>query len=58
MRGTFRDQGGLFSYISPESGVLKDHPLRLIRGFVRDVLQELSSSWAAVRERRTPLGAT
>lgn len=38
MRGKFEDQGGLFSYISPETRVPKDHPLRKIRKLVRDVL--------------------
>lgn len=44
MRGLFRDQGGLFSYISPEVRVPKKHPLRKIRELVRDVLSELSGS--------------
>jgi transposase len=42
MRGRFRDQGGLFSYISPDQRVPKDHPLRHIQQFVRAVLKELS----------------
>ena len=44
MRGAFVDQGGLFSYISPEARVPKNHPLRQVRELVRDVLQELSRS--------------
>jgi transposase len=39
MRGIFRDQGQLFSYVSPESRVPPGHPLR-------DVLKELSRSFA------------
>ena len=31
MRGVFADQGGLFSYISPEARVPANHPLRKIR---------------------------
>ena len=31
MRGTFVDQGGLFSYIAPEARVPANHPLRKIR---------------------------
>lgn len=46
MRGSFRDQGGLFSYISPETRVPADHPLRKIRELVRDVLHELNRSFA------------
>ncbi len=42
MRGTFVDQGGLFSYIAPEARVPKKHPLRKVRELVRDVLQELN----------------
>ena len=30
MRGAFVDQGGLFSYLSPEARVPKGHPLRKI----------------------------
>src|SRR5256885_7437634 len=44
MRGTFVDQGGLFSYIAPEARVPMSHPLRKIRQFVRDVLGELTRS--------------
>jgi transposase len=46
MRGMFRDQAQLFSYVSPESRVPAGHPLRRIRGLVRDVLKELSRSFA------------
>jgi len=46
MRGSFRDQGGMFSYMSPESRVPANHPLRAIRGLVRDVLAEMSRSFA------------
>ena len=42
MRGAFEDQGGLFSYISAEARVPKNHPLRTIRELVRDVLGELN----------------
>ena len=48
MRGVFRDQGGLFSYVSPESRVPAEHPLRKIRRLVRDVLTELSRSFAGL----------
>ena len=44
MRGAFLDQGGLFSYISPEARVPANHPLRKIRQLVREVLGELSRS--------------
>jgi hypothetical protein len=44
MRGRFRDQGKLFSYVSPESRVPAEHPLQRVRQPVRDVLTELSPS--------------
>ena len=44
MRGRFRDQGGLFSYLSPETRVPVGHPLRQVRELVREVLKELSRS--------------
>lgn len=44
MRGAFADQGGLFSYISPEARVPANHPLRKIRELVRDVLSDLNRS--------------
>jgi transposase len=46
MRGIFRDQAQLFSYVSPESRVPSGHPLRKIHGLVRDVLSGLSRSFA------------
>jgi transposase len=42
MRGRFIDQGGLFSYVSPEARVPPNHPLREIRELVRDVLRDLN----------------
>src|ERR1700730_18669509 len=39
MRGRFWDQGGLFSYLSPEARVPPRHPLRQIRELVRTVLK-------------------
>jgi transposase len=41
MRGTFEDQGQLFSYISPEQRVVARHPLRTIRELVREVFNDL-----------------
>src|SRR5712664_1921227 len=42
MRGTDQQQGHVFSYISPEQRVRKDHPLRPIRAMVDKVLKQLS----------------
>jgi transposase len=44
-------RGGLFSYVSPESRVPPGHPLRKVRGLVRDVLAELSRSFARLYAR-------
>jgi hypothetical protein len=46
MRGTDQQQGHVFSYISPEQRVRKDHPLRPIRAMVDKVLKELSPEFA------------
>jgi transposase len=45
VRGTFRDQGSLFSYVSPEARVPAGHPLRQVRALVRDVLKDLSRTF-------------
>jgi transposase len=46
MRGTDQQQGHVFSYISPEQRVRKDHPLRPIRTMVDKVLKALSPEFA------------
>jgi len=48
MRGTFLDQGGLFSYISPEARVPANHPLRKIRELVREVLVDMNRSFGTL----------
>jgi hypothetical protein len=42
MRGADQQQGHVFSYLSPEQRVRKDHPLRSIRAMVDQVVKELS----------------
>ena len=51
MRGRFEDQGGLFSYVSPEQRVPVTHPLRQVRALVRDVLKEMSRTFATLYSR-------
>jgi transposase len=46
MRGGDRQQGGMWSYISPEARVPQDHPLRPMRQMVDAVLKELSPKFA------------
>jgi transposase len=41
MRGTDSKQSGMFSYISAERRVPKDHPLRAIRVMVDTALKQL-----------------
>jgi transposase len=38
----------MFSYVSPESRIPKDHPLRPIREMVDDALKELSADFDAL----------
>lgn len=45
MRGEGQNQQAMFSYISPESRVPKDHPLRPIRVMVDNALNELAPSF-------------
>jgi len=45
MRGEDRSSGSLFSYVDLESRVPADHPLRLIRGIVNEVLVSLSAEF-------------
>src|SRR5580658_6806990 len=42
MRGTDHQQSHVFSYISPEQRVRKDHPLRPIRTMMDEILKHLS----------------
>jgi transposase len=42
MRGEDEQQNHMFSYLSPEMRVRKDHPLRAIRAMVDEVLTQLS----------------
>ena len=48
MRGDDQNCGGLFSYVDLEARVPTDHPLRLIRIIVNDVLAALSCEFAAI----------
>ena len=42
MRGTDHDQGDMYSYLSPEERVRKDHPLRAIRELTDEILKRMS----------------
>ncbi len=49
MRGTDNEQSSMFSYISAERRVPKDHPLRAIRVMVDRALKDLDKRAAAAR---------
>jgi transposase len=48
MRGTDRQQSTMFSYISMERRVPKDHPLRVIRTMADEALKELGPRFDAI----------
>jgi transposase len=51
MRGSDVDQGALFSYVSPESRIPKDHPLRPIRTMVDRALSALWKEFSKMYSR-------
>jgi hypothetical protein len=51
MRGPYSNQQHFFIYVSPDSRVPKDHPLRTIRRMVDKALED----W--ISDKRTPNGA-
>ena len=42
MRGDHHEPDSIFSYVSPEQRIPKDHPLRAIRALVDEVLVDMS----------------
>jgi transposase len=51
MRGDDQQQNHMFSYLSPEVRVRKDHPLRAIRAMVDEVLKQLSPEFERMYSR-------
>ena len=51
MRGDDVQQQAMFSYLSPEARVPRDHPLRPIRNMVNQALRELSGEFQAMYSR-------
>jgi transposase len=51
MRGEDQQQNHMFSYLSPEARVRKDHPLRAIRVMVDEVLTQLSRRFDSMYAR-------
>src|SRR3974390_264348 len=52
MRGADEQQSQMFSYLSPEQRVRKDHPLRALRAMVDEVLRELSPQFSRMYARQ------
>ena len=52
MRGEDPKQEAMFSYVSPEQRVPRDHPLRPIREMVDTILQEMSPQFARLYSQR------
>jgi len=48
MRGSDQQRSHIFSYVSAEERVRKDHPLRTIQAMVDEVLQQLSRRFDAM----------
>lgn len=48
MRGPDQQQNHIFSYLSPEERVRKDHPLRAIRAMVDEVFPQISRCFDAM----------
>jgi transposase len=51
MRGEDQQQSHMFSYLSPEARVRKDHPLRAIRAMMDEVLSQLSRQFDSMYAR-------
>jgi transposase len=51
MRGADQQQNHIFSYLSPEARVRKDHPLRAIRAMVDEILTQLSPRFDSMYAR-------
>src|SRR5215510_3339856 len=47
IRGNDQQQNHIFSYVSPEERVRKDHPSRVLRAMVDEVLKQLSRRFDA-----------
>ena len=52
MRGIDHQQGHIFSYLSPEERVRKDHPLRAVRAMTDAILHEMSPVFDSMYARR------
>ena len=52
MRGSDVKQSAMFSYVTPEERVPRDHPLRAIREMTDQILKQLSAEFDAMYSRR------
>lgn len=51
MRGTDRQPAAMFSYVSAEERVPRDHPIRALRSFVDEILREMTREFDALYAR-------
>ncbi|MGA7522043.1 MAG: IS5 family transposase [Acidobacteriaceae bacterium] len=51
MRGADQQQSGMFSYLSPEQRVRRDHPLRAVRAMTDGILREMSAVFNSMYAR-------
>ncbi len=51
MRGTDREQSGMFSYVSPEARIPSDHPLRATREMTNRALARLDRKFRKLYSR-------
>src|SRR5215472_5241097 len=51
MRGTDDQQADMYSYLSPETRVRADHPLRIIREMADEVLKKMSQRFTKMYSR-------
>jgi hypothetical protein len=54
MRGDDREPGAMFSYVSAEQRVPRDHPVRAIRKLVDEVLRDMSGEFDGLYAPRRP----
>jgi transposase len=52
MRGIDHQQGHVFSYLSPEERVRKEHPLRTVRTMTEEILREMSPVFDSMYARQ------
>ena len=55
MRGDDRQQDGMFSYLSPEARIPRDHPLRPIRAMVDAILRGMTTGESEISNLKSEI---